>query len=118
MTFLNPQKYGCRDDWYAEPVVDPRGGSLNVYSPIGLTTLLLGATGATGKHLLKEVLSSEHFSKVSEWGRSVTAPAKLPEAGKQKLEQKTIDFDNLDVPTFKQGNWDVIFITYGLCACA
>ncbi|GJE98561.1 NAD(P)-binding protein [Phanerochaete sordida] len=79
----------------------------------GLTTLLLGATGATGKHLLKEVVSSEHFSKVSEWGRSVTAPAKLPEAGKEKLEQKTIDFDNLDVPTFKQGNWDVIFITLG-----
>ena len=76
----------------------------------GLTALVLGASGATGKHILREVLLSERFSKVGEYSRSVTAETKLPEASKSKLEQKTVDFENLDAPTFKQGNWDVVFI--------
>lgn len=79
----------------------------------GLSALLFGATGATGKHLLRELLSSDVFSRVGEYGRSVTQQAKLPETGKSKLKQQTIDFENLDVPKFKQGNWDVVFITLG-----
>lgn len=76
----------------------------------GLSALILGATGATGKHVLKEVLSSERFSKVGEYGRSVTPLSRLPEPDTTKLEQKTVDFEKLDVPTFKQGNWDIVFI--------
>ena len=76
----------------------------------GLSALVLGATGATGKHLLREILSSERFSRVVEYGRSVTPLSKLPDSVKSKLEQRTVDFENLDVPMFKQGNWDVVFI--------
>lgn len=76
----------------------------------GFSALVLGGTGAAGKHVLKEVLLSQRFSRVIECGRSVTVQTKLPEAGISKLEQKTVDFENLDVSMIKQGNWDVIFI--------
>ena len=51
------------------------------------SALIIGATGQTGGHLLKELLASPHFSKVGEYGRRVTAPDTLAE-GKEKLEQK------------------------------
>ena len=77
----------------------------------GLTALLLGATGATGKHVLREVVLSERWTRVGEYGRSVTPEAKLP-SNHDKLEQKIINFENLEVAGLKDGNWDVIFITY------
>lgn len=74
------------------------------------SALILGATGATGKHLLREVLQSDRFTKVGEYGRSLTPESKLP-AEKEKLEQKKIDYEQLDQANLKQGNWDVVFIT-------
>lgn len=35
-------------------------------------------------------------------------------SGKDKLEQKTIDFENLGDSGLKSGKWDVVFITYAV----
>ena len=32
--------------------------------------------------------------------------------GKEKLEQKTIDFENLSAAGLKDGKWDVVYVTY------
>ncbi|KAF7985772.1 hypothetical protein HWV62_385 [Athelia sp. TMB] len=58
------------------------------------SVLLLGATGATGSRVLTELLSSSHFTKVGEYGRRTTTADRIV-AGKDKLEQKTIDYENL-----------------------
>jgi hypothetical protein len=82
--------------------------ALMVLFGIGLTALVLGATGATGKHVLREVLLSERFSRVGEYGRSLTPESSLP--AKEKLQQQKIDFESLDSPAIKQGDWNVVFI--------
>ncbi|KIP02266.1 hypothetical protein PHLGIDRAFT_122614 [Phlebiopsis gigantea 11061_1 CR5-6] len=84
---------------------------------VELTALVLGATGATGRHILNEVLLSERFTRVGEYGRSLTPETKLPQT-KGKLEQKKIDFENLDQAAWKQGNWDVVFIALGTTRAA
>lgn len=73
----------------------------------------MGATGATGRHLLREVLSSPHFTRVGEFGRRVTPldSPYVPEGAKEKLKQEVVDFEKLDVEKWKEGNWDVVFIT-------
>jgi oxidoreductase len=76
------------------------------------TALILGATGATGRHLLRELLSNDQWSKVGEYGRRVTPENDLPE-NRGKLEQKTINFENLDAAGLKDGRWDVVFVTLG-----
>ena len=78
-------------------------------SHTGLTALVLGATGATGRHILSEVLLSDRFTRVGEYGRSLTPEERLPQT-KGKLEQKKVDFEKLDQAAWKQGNWDVVFI--------
>ena len=77
----------------------------------GLSALIIGATGATGKHLLRELLQSPAFTRVGEYGRRVTPKGDL--SGTEKLEQQVIDFDNLDASAaaLKGGRWDVIFVT-------
>ncbi|KAF7971183.1 hypothetical protein HWV62_21854 [Athelia sp. TMB] len=74
------------------------------------SVLLLGATGATGSRVLTELLSSSHFTKVGEYGRRTTAADRIA-AGKDKLEQKTIDYENLG--DLSGGKWDVVMITLG-----
>ncbi|KAL0068349.1 hypothetical protein AAF712_004427 [Marasmius tenuissimus] len=77
------------------------------------TALIIGATGQTGGQLLKELLASPHFNRVYEYGRRLTNVESLTE-GKEKLEQKKIDFDKLEEDgSLKGGNWDVVFITLG-----
>lgn len=75
------------------------------------TVLLFGSTGATGKLVLRELLSSDHFTKVVEAGRRVTASEALSDvAGKEKLIQKTIDFEDLDAAKLKDEKADVVVI--------
>lgn len=74
------------------------------------SALLLGATGATGKHLLRELIKSPEFGRVGEYGRRVT-PLDSLNAPADKLEQKVIDFEKLDEAGLKDGKWDVVFIT-------
>ncbi|KIY71188.1 hypothetical protein CYLTODRAFT_390770 [Cylindrobasidium torrendii FP15055 ss-10] len=76
------------------------------------SALIIGATGQVGRHALTELLASSHFSTVGEFGRRVTDPASL-KTGKEKLQQKAIDFDNLDEPALKEGKWDIVFVTLG-----
>ncbi|CAL1710219.1 unnamed protein product [Somion occarium] len=78
----------------------------------GKSALILGATGATGKFLLQELLKSPAYSRVGEYGRRVT-PSEDITAGKEKLVQKTIDFEKLGESGLKEGNWDVVFVTLG-----
>jgi len=80
----------------------------------GETVLLLGATGATGKHVLRELLANNHFTRVVEAGRRVT-PSEAVEAlaGKEKLIQKTIDFDNLQASQLADEKADVVVIVLG-----
>ncbi|KZT61488.1 NAD(P)-binding protein [Calocera cornea HHB12733] len=79
----------------------------------GKTALLIGATGNTGSLLLRELLASPHFTKIGEFGRRVTPSDTLPTAGREKLEQHTIDFDKLDQAGLEEGKWDVVFVTLG-----
>ncbi|PPQ90052.1 hypothetical protein CVT25_006292 [Psilocybe cyanescens] len=76
------------------------------------TALIIGATGQTGRHLLQNLLESPHFSHVGEYGRRVT-PADEITTGKDKLEQKAIDFEKIQESGLKQKKWDVVFITLG-----
>ncbi|KAA1469778.1 hypothetical protein DENSPDRAFT_835439 [Dentipellis sp. KUC8613] len=83
------------------------------------SALLIGATGAVGKHLLQELLTSPQYNRVGEFGRRVTAPEKLAgldEAQKAKLQQKAVDFEKIDQEGLKEGNWDIVFITLGTTA--
>ncbi|THG97062.1 hypothetical protein EW026_g4872 [Hermanssonia centrifuga] len=77
----------------------------------GQSALVLGATGATGKHLLKELISSNHFTKIGEYGRRVTPQSQIPATN--KLEQKVVDFETINRTAFQNDRWDVIFITLG-----
>ncbi|PSR78276.1 hypothetical protein PHLCEN_2v7472 [Hermanssonia centrifuga] len=80
----------------------------------GQSALILGATGATGKHLLKELISSSHFTKIGEYGRRVTPQSQIPATN--KLEQKVVDFETINRTAFQNDRWDVIFITYVQCS--
>lgn len=75
------------------------------------TALLIGASGQTGQHLLKELLNSPRFSQVFEYGRRLTNLESISH-GKEKLQQKVIDFEKLSESGLKDGQWDVVFITY------
>ena len=78
------------------------------------SAIVFGATGATGRHILRELLERRDFSRVGEYGRRVTPRDQLPALeDASKLEQKVIDFENLASAGLKNGRWDVIFI-----ACA
>ncbi|KAF8639098.1 hypothetical protein AX17_001741 [Amanita inopinata Kibby_2008] len=76
------------------------------------TALIFGATGQVGQQVLRELLSSSHFTRVGEYGRRVTS-AEAITTGKEKLEQKAIDFEKVDQAGLKDGKWDVVFITLG-----
>lgn len=77
----------------------------------GKSALLIGATGAVGKHVLRELIASKEYTRVGEYGRRVTSKDQLGE-GSSKLEQKTLDFEKLEDAGLKDGKWDVVFITY------
>ncbi|KAF4610574.1 hypothetical protein D9613_007092 [Agrocybe pediades] len=76
------------------------------------SALIIGATGQTGRHVLQTLLSNPHFTHVGEYGRRVT-PSEEITVGKDKLEQKVIDFEKLSESGLSQGKWDVVYITLG-----
>ncbi len=74
--------------------------------------MLIGATGATGKHVLRELLACDDFTQVIEAGRRVTSAEIIADyKGKEKLKQKIIDFENLSDAGLKEDNIDVLLIT-------
>ncbi|KAI5123478.1 hypothetical protein M0805_008848 [Coniferiporia weirii] len=83
----------------------------------GKSALLLGATGAVGKHVLREVLASGEYTRVCEAGRRVTPLADLPGA-EGKLEQRTVNFERISEAGLREGRWDVVIITMGISRAA
>ncbi|KAK7031537.1 hypothetical protein R3P38DRAFT_2619789 [Favolaschia claudopus] len=77
------------------------------------SALILGSTGQVGGLLLKELLTTSTFTRVGEFGRRTTSLDALPAQGREKLQQKVIDFEKLDDAGLREGNWDVVFITIG-----
>jgi len=82
------------------------------------SALILGATGQTGRHLLRELIGSSTFTRVCEAGRRVTPVADLPPQGREKLEQKVVDFECIDEAGLKEAQWDVVFVAMGTTAKA
>ena len=76
---------------------------------MGKTALILGATGATGKFLLQELFASPLYTHIGEYGRKITSMDQLA-AGKDKLQQRVIDFEKLDEARLNELRWDVVFI--------
>ncbi|KAI0030056.1 hypothetical protein K488DRAFT_79828 [Vararia minispora EC-137] len=80
----------------------------------GQTALLIGATGQTGRHLLRELLNSPKYNRVLEAGRRVTPQDQLPQGARDKLEQRVVNFEKLDDARLDEGpGFDVIYITLG-----
>jgi len=61
--------------------------------PALYTVLLLGASGETGKQLLKQLAASKNVGKVVSVGRREVP---IDGEGMDKIEQRIIDFDNMD----------------------
>ena len=40
----------------------------------------------------------------------MTPAADLPAQGREKLEQRVVDFERIDEAGFKEGQWDVVFV--------
>lgn len=80
-------------------------------SNAGQTALLLGATGQVGRHILKELISSPYFTKIGEFGRKVTDLDSIPGKDKEKVVQKTINFEKLQDAELGKDKWDVVFIS-------
>ncbi|KAG8936314.1 Protein fmp52, mitochondrial [Tulasnella sp. 419] len=84
----------------------------------GLSALLIGATGATGRLVLRHLLRSDEFSRIGEYGRRVTDRAELiaeeyEESSMSKLHQKVIDFETLTDGEWAEESWNVVYITLG-----
>jgi len=79
------------------------------------SALLIGATGAIGKLLLPQLLSSPAHNVIGEYGRRVTTPAPTSSTSGKTLKQKTIDFEKLDESGLKDEDepWDVVYIVLG-----
>jgi oxidoreductase len=76
------------------------------------SALILGATGATGRHVLTELLASSEYSQVTEIGRRVTSfPQDSSLPGREKLTQKVVDFEKIDQEGLSDGGYDAVFIT-------
>ena len=59
------------------------------------TAVIIGATGAVGNEILKEVLNQDYYNKVYILGRK--SIERFPD--NNKLEKIVIDFENLDFDT-------------------
>jgi len=78
------------------------------------SALILGATGAVGRHLLIELLASSEYSQVTELGRKVTTFQEGHQIlGREKLKQKVIDFEKIDQEGLSEGSYDAVYITLG-----
>ncbi|GAA5809291.1 hypothetical protein MFLAVUS_002697 [Mucor flavus] len=80
-------------------------------STMNRTALVLGATGAVGKQLLKDVLKNGSYTKVVSVGRR---PVDLEDSiPKDKLVQKTVDFENLEAHREDFKNVNDVFCCLG-----
>ncbi|QRW18846.1 oxidoreductase HTATIP2 [Rhizoctonia solani] len=80
----------------------------------GQTALLIGATGATGRHVLRELLKDPQFTRVGEFGRRSLPESELHGVDTSKLQRKVVDFEKLDEKEWKEGRWDVVLYHVGV----
>ncbi|KAF7357025.1 hypothetical protein MVEN_01039100 [Mycena venus] len=85
------------------------------------TALILGSTGQETRR--SAVLSSKSSLPRRTLPASASLDAGTPRSthlstGKEKLEQKVIDFEKLEAAGLSEGKWDVVFITLGTTAKA
>lgn len=77
----------------------------------GLTGLVLGATGETGKEVLAELVKSSQYSRIISLGRR---KLELPsDKVYDKVVQKIVDFDNLELHTSDFAGVDQAFCCLG-----
>jgi len=81
------------------------------------SALLFGATGQVGQKLLSTLLGSAYYAKVGEYGRKVTAADAIG-AGKDKLQQGTVDFEKIGSGDLGGQPWDSVFISLGTTRAA
>ena len=62
---------------------------------MGNTAIIIGATGAVGKEILKEILENDFYNKIYILGRE--SIRKLPEG--EILTKIVVDFENLNFDT-------------------
>lgn len=67
------------------------------------TAVIIGATGAVGKEILKEILSGEYYERIYVLGRN--SISRLPEDG--KLTKIVIDFETMRFDTSILDNADI-----------
>ena len=67
------------------------------------TAVIIGATGAVGKEILKEILGSEYYERIYVLGRN--SISRLPEDG--RLTKIVIDFENMRFDTSILNDADV-----------
>ena len=73
--------------------------------------LVFGGTGATGKHVIKELRENEQISKIKMINRR---QVDLPEGpGLDKVEQIIVDYDNLDQSKADFSEVDLAFCCLG-----
>ena len=70
---------------------------------MGNTVAIIGATGAVGKEILKEILSCEYYERIYVLGRN--SISRLPED--DKLTKIVIDFENMRFDTSILDNADI-----------
>lgn len=79
---------------------------------LGKSALIVGATGAVGRHIFSLLLGGKDFAKVAEYGRRVTPQAELaPQTPTNKLEQKSVNFDKITEEGLENGKFDVVVVT-------
>ncbi|KAI8978370.1 hypothetical protein BDB01DRAFT_799610 [Pilobolus umbonatus] len=76
------------------------------------TALILGATGAVGKQLLKDILVNGSYDRVITAGRRICElDSSIPQ---DKLVQKVVDFEHLEVSRDVFRSVDDVFCTLGI----
>jgi oxidoreductase len=79
------------------------------------TALVLGGTGAVGRALVRELLLSGAFEKVTTLGRRPVSleDSGLSEEALRRLEQRVVDFERLDENAEAFNHHDVVFCSLG-----
>jgi len=87
--------------------------SLPTHASMALTksALILGSTGETGRELLSQMVKTATFGRIVTVGRRVVP---LPEEeGYDRVEQKVVDFDNIEKHEADFANVDTAFCCLG-----
>ncbi|KAG9012937.1 Protein fmp52, mitochondrial [Tulasnella sp. JGI-2019a] len=82
------------------------------------SALVVGATGSTGRRVLRYLLRGSGFERIGEYGRHLTDTKELALEGISRtslcrLEQRIISFETLQDEEWAAEEWDVIYMVLG-----